>query len=514
MDKSVNVSIAGIPFLMETEAYRLLKDYLVRIEMGYKDNPDGAEIVADIEGRIGELILNRQSADVPVTPQVISDIVAQLGYPDDLGRTEGDIPRGAESSIPRRLYRNPDGAKLGGVCSGLATYFNTDPILVRLTFCAPLVMFIVFILSPHIASFMGIMTAISVLFYFILWFAIPKAKTPRQRLEMQGEPITARRIEESLREDFDDVSTPEKSHRNASVLSDLVYIIGKITLFLIKAVVLVIGFSIAMTVIATVIAAIVALTGGAMILGPEFWAALGIQGAAPGVIMTLGVLLALIPLVLFGYLLLRFVFTMPKGKTAMSILLGVWVIILIYVYVLTARNVDNVRDAIDSGRVERYFENMEDNWEYRADRWEDAFENPELLFIDRVWERHVKRELAKEDRFEGVKEFTETKSFRLRGEKYTYQIIYRDGEVTLKRNDRLYELRDGRLHRLPAEINGSTAPFGDTEREGLVIIGHGSATYNDTIDGQPKIRKVYLETRLVDGEQVTDTVKVEYLDPE
>ena len=34
----------------------------------------------------------------------------------------------------RRLYRNSQDRKLGGVCSGLGDYFNIDPVIVRLAF--------------------------------------------------------------------------------------------------------------------------------------------------------------------------------------------------------------------------------------------------------------------------------------------------------------------------------------------------------------------------------------------
>lgn len=33
---------------------------------------------------------------------------------------------------PKRLYRQPKGAMLAGVCGGLAEYFNLDPSVVRL----------------------------------------------------------------------------------------------------------------------------------------------------------------------------------------------------------------------------------------------------------------------------------------------------------------------------------------------------------------------------------------------
>ena len=39
----------------------------------------------------------------------------------------------------RTLYRDTDDQKLGGVCSGLARYFDLDPLLVRVAFVAGLV---------------------------------------------------------------------------------------------------------------------------------------------------------------------------------------------------------------------------------------------------------------------------------------------------------------------------------------------------------------------------------------
>ena len=90
MNNTINVSIAGIAFILENEGYRLLKDYLVRIEVGYKGNPDGSEILSDIEARISELILNEQDADTVVTAERIRTIIGQLGLPDMDTRTPAD----------------------------------------------------------------------------------------------------------------------------------------------------------------------------------------------------------------------------------------------------------------------------------------------------------------------------------------------------------------------------------------------------------------------------------------
>lgn len=36
----------------------------------------------------------------------------------------------------RKLYRDTDDQKIGGVCAGLARYFDLDPLLVRVAFVA------------------------------------------------------------------------------------------------------------------------------------------------------------------------------------------------------------------------------------------------------------------------------------------------------------------------------------------------------------------------------------------
>ncbi len=39
----------------------------------------------------------------------------------------------------QKLYRDTDDQKIGGVCAGLARYFDVDPLLVRVAFVAALV---------------------------------------------------------------------------------------------------------------------------------------------------------------------------------------------------------------------------------------------------------------------------------------------------------------------------------------------------------------------------------------
>src|SRR5690606_37172994 len=95
----------------------------------------------------------------------------------------------------RRLYRDPEHRVVGGVCGGLAAYFNMDPVVMRIIF---VVLLIVTSVVPALLA------------YLVLWIAVPKAVTTAQRLEMRGQEATVKNIEKSFREEVKEV---EKSYR-------------------------------------------------------------------------------------------------------------------------------------------------------------------------------------------------------------------------------------------------------------------------------------------------------------
>ena len=321
MNHTINVSIAGVAFVLDSEGYELLKDYLVRIEVAYKDDPDGAEILSDIEARVSELILNRQSSDMIVSPELIREIIGQLGWPDGVtaqGPAGGaEIPEnGADNAISRRLYRNPDGAKLGGVCNGLATYFRVDPTLVRLLFCSPLLILGVISVIPVVnalCGFFGSLIGVSFLLYLILWFAIPKARTPRQRLEMTGERITASSIRRNISADLNDARPSPRNERTASVFSELLYVTGRVLLFCIKAFLLLIGAVLGLVVLGLVVGLVAVLVGGAAVGFP--FALAGGSLLIP-VLIVLGIVL---PLGIVVYLLLKLVFNLRSRRTTYDV---------------------------------------------------------------------------------------------------------------------------------------------------------------------------------------------------
>jgi phage shock protein PspC (stress-responsive transcriptional regulator) len=88
----------------------------------------------------------------------------------------------AAETTSRKLYRNPDDKKLGGVCSGLAMYLGIDSAVMRLIF---------------LISFFFFGTGLFI--YLLLWIILPEAKTVTEKAQMQGKPLTLSGIENSLK---------------------------------------------------------------------------------------------------------------------------------------------------------------------------------------------------------------------------------------------------------------------------------------------------------------------------
>src|SRR6187397_278854 len=89
-----------------------------------------------------------------------------------------------EGYTGKRLFRNPEGRILGGVCSGLGAYFNKSIAGIRLIFLAPILLNILinilngfggrgnFIFFPNIVF--GSLTSTFVIAYIILWIVLPE----------------------------------------------------------------------------------------------------------------------------------------------------------------------------------------------------------------------------------------------------------------------------------------------------------------------------------------------------
>ena len=221
MNKVENLSINGVVFYIEDEAYESLNQYLDALKKYFLSQPDGPEVIGDIEARIAELFSEKsKGANVVISLKDVREVVATLGTPEDIANVDADteqtpaseksrtvpplLPFGY-SKMARKFYRDPEKRIFGGVCAGLSVLWDIPVWAIRL----------IFFLSPFITlPFTGFFFHLSfpvpvfllVLLYVILWIVIPKANTPARRLAMMGQPVTVEGLR-SIREQSSDYAS-------------------------------------------------------------------------------------------------------------------------------------------------------------------------------------------------------------------------------------------------------------------------------------------------------------------
>lgn len=315
MNEVKKCSISGVAFTLDTDAYEALATYLESLKKAYKDSADGSEIVADIEARIAELILSAQDNNRVVEKPLVMNIIEQLGTAEDIAPDadadlQHDTPR-----IPRRLYRDTENAKLGGVCAGIGKYFDIDPVWVRLMMFLPLLL-TCFGWLPFLywtGPMMGNLFGIFLICYFIMWFAVPAARTARQKLEMNGERITAQSVAEVTAAASADT---DPDSRAKPIVAEAVSVFGKVVLILMKIFAGLLVFGLIMAACALIIGLFAILVGGHEIMQ------LGSLGGSSLWLPVLGIFIALIPAILLIYVLMCLIASRkPGGKTVLVIFL-------------------------------------------------------------------------------------------------------------------------------------------------------------------------------------------------
>ena len=180
MKKVVSKGIGGYSFQMEEEASRILQEYIEQFKTKLGEAEDVSEIMDDIEARIAEILREEISSPNQVVGEgLIRQVVARMGMPDGSNDfTEYHVPyTNKKRSNSRRLFRNPDDRKIAGICGGMGAYFGIDSTLVRILFV--------------LGFLLGFVTF---LIYIILWICVQDARTPAQKLQMQGLPVTAENL--------------------------------------------------------------------------------------------------------------------------------------------------------------------------------------------------------------------------------------------------------------------------------------------------------------------------------
>jgi phage shock protein PspC (stress-responsive transcriptional regulator) len=242
MKPTIKVSIGGVAFHLEEDAYQLLKQYLDRLQTHYEKMDGGKEIIDDIELRIAELLRERiSSTEQAISETMVNEVTAILGEPENF-ETEEKAPNNKNSDTwkqrsQKKLYRDKDNKVLGGVCSGIAAYFNIDVVLVRVLF---VVLFVGF--SAIKFLFFGITGGTIALIYILLWIITPPASTLQQRYEMRGEKPDLKNIQRKVEEELREAGRSLK--KSAPAANEVIEIIVKILGIFIGVIVVVIAISV------------------------------------------------------------------------------------------------------------------------------------------------------------------------------------------------------------------------------------------------------------------------------
>lgn len=337
MKETKKCSISGLSFIMEEDAYNTLKEYLDSLNKAYKEQPDGSEIIADIEARIAELILSTQDNGRVVERPLIMNIIAQLGTAEDITEEstieEPTRTQHGEPRIPRRLYRDMEYARLGGVCAGLAKYFNVEATWIRLACCAPILLFILG--NGWISNIGGNILGVAILSYIVMWIAVPAARTARQKLEANGEKITVQSIREASsnnnKSDIDSMARP--------VMAETVTIFGRILIFLLKMFAALIVFVLILFAMVLFLGLWVLLFASSEVFGDMGSTGEILMSISNGTwIAVLTVFAVLIPTIILLYILINLLLGPKPNRWALLIMVLLWIATMIALLVAAIKD--------------------------------------------------------------------------------------------------------------------------------------------------------------------------------
>ncbi len=326
MNEIKKCSISGVGFTFEKAAYDRLNSYLKSLKEAYKESPDSEEILADIEARIAELILSAQSdAQCVVTLPIIENIIEQLGSPEAISGEEEKADNSSESRIPRRLYRDLENAKLGGVCAGLAKHFGVDAVWIRLAMASPLILVVIGAPFLHwLSTLGGNLCAVFFITYLILWFAIPEAKSARQKLEAEGKPISASAIANRQ-------GATQEEQAKSSVAS-VVTTFGRFMVIVMKVLLGLLLFPVAFVVFFLLFSLIVITAGVGNLFIVDIGNFAGVIDAANEVgvpLMAFALLLILVPAIYIGYLFVTLLINKKPRWWVLLVTILAWLLVLI-----------------------------------------------------------------------------------------------------------------------------------------------------------------------------------------
>ncbi|MFE7086955.1 PspC domain-containing protein [Sphingobacterium spiritivorum] len=252
MNKTIIININGIVFHIEEDAYETLRSYMIDIKRHFGKSEDSKEILEDIENRIAEMFSERieSGRKEVINNEDVNDVIAQMGRVSDFdtadesygeGYTQQDYTNNQSFSFGKKLMRDPDDTVISGVCSGIGHYVGLEARWVRL-------LFVLFVL----------LGGSGILAYVILWIIMPVAITRADKMEMRGEAPNLQNFKKNFEEEmsgFRENFSGAGDSLSQGVRSAGDVIVKILTVF-VKAIGLVIAFSIGLSLLGLLIAVI------------------------------------------------------------------------------------------------------------------------------------------------------------------------------------------------------------------------------------------------------------------
>ncbi len=171
MKQVININFQGRIVPIEVTAYDILKQYIDSLTNHFDGEEGKEEIINDIESRIGELFQERLKAGATcIIDDDVHAIIKSIGRPEEFDDKETASASSNEkqeygqatytNTGRKKLFRDENHKLVGGVCSGIANYFDIDIAIVRIVFAILLFSF-----------------GIGFIPYIILWIAVPSSAT-------------------------------------------------------------------------------------------------------------------------------------------------------------------------------------------------------------------------------------------------------------------------------------------------------------------------------------------------
>lgn len=345
MKETIKINLSQRLFDLDADAYNMLKEYLDALKRIFGRSPDEAEeILHDIEQRMADLLQEKLGDNKQVvTLKDIEEVIKKLGTAEDFAQENEDIGsedkttgnrEGTQSGdsfqrAHRRFYRDIDNNIIGGVCGGLGSYFNIDPVWIRIA------LLLLFFLKGF-----------GLLLYLILWAVIPPARTTAQKLQMKGRPVTVDNIQDSVKREFNKVkdnfsrySNSESYKKTQDTFAEIFRVFGNIILVFLKVILIIIGVGILIAGIALVLGLITTFAGGSLFhswhwQNPDFWHFFNfnVQNVT---LLTVGLLFViLIPIIAIFVALIKAIFNVKTHNNVLAAFAWTfWALALVFVLI-------------------------------------------------------------------------------------------------------------------------------------------------------------------------------------